>query len=255
MVQVCRQAVSPLAFLLLAATLTALAQTKVVVIAHRGEHLSHVENTMPAFEAAARLGADFVEADVRTTSDGKLVLMHDSRVDRTTKGSGEVAKMTYTELHDTLGVTAFDELLAYAARVNLGVYVDSKSISAKDLVDHLAAYQMTERVVVYAGPKLASEVRALEPRIRVMPEAGNAKRAQQLINDLSLRVLAFDANDFLPEVIELARNAKVAIYVDRLGKDDNPHAWQDAIDRGASGIQTDHPGELVEYLRRRGLHQ
>jgi hypothetical protein len=34
-----------------------------------------------------------------------------------------------------------------------------------------------------------------------------------------------------------------------LGAADNPKGWQDAVDRGASGIQTDHPAQLVEYLR------
>jgi hypothetical protein len=34
-----------------------------------------------------------------------------------------------------------------------------------------------------------------------------------------------------------------------LGAADNTKGWQDAVDRGASGIQTDHPAQLVEYLR------
>src|SRR5246500_1006729 len=71
---------------------------RVVAIAHRGEHLHHPENTIPAFEEAIRLGADFIEVDVRTTSDGKLVLSHDATVDRCTNGHGEVAKMTFDEI-------------------------------------------------------------------------------------------------------------------------------------------------------------
>src|ERR1700736_3294504 len=75
------------------------AQTRhVVAIAHRGEHLPHPENTMPAFEEAVRLGADYIEVDVRTTADGKLVLSHDATVDRCTNGHGEVAKMTFDEI-------------------------------------------------------------------------------------------------------------------------------------------------------------
>src|SRR5215510_8556699 len=54
---------------------------RVVAIAHRGEHLHHPENTIPAFEEAIRLGADYIEVDVRTTSDGKLVLSHDGNVE------------------------------------------------------------------------------------------------------------------------------------------------------------------------------
>jgi glycerophosphoryl diester phosphodiesterase len=46
----------------------------------------------------------------------------------------------------------------------------------------------------------------------------------------------------------------VLIYVDRLGSADNAAAWQEAIDQGADGIQTDHPAELVRYLRDKGYH-
>ena len=47
--------------------------TQVTVISHRGEHLSHPENTLPAFQATIEAGADYFELDVRTTSDGRLV--------------------------------------------------------------------------------------------------------------------------------------------------------------------------------------
>jgi len=39
---------------------------QVAVISHRGEHLAHPENTLPAFQAAIDAGADFFELDVRT---------------------------------------------------------------------------------------------------------------------------------------------------------------------------------------------
>src|SRR6202041_577186 len=68
------------------------------VISHRGEHLHHPENTIPAFQAAIDAGADYFEADVRTTSDGKLVLMHDNKVDRTTGATGLVKDMTFDQI-------------------------------------------------------------------------------------------------------------------------------------------------------------
>src|SRR5215475_6031253 len=73
-------------------------QTGVVAISHRGEHLHHPENTMPAYRAAVEAGADFIETDVRTTSDGKLVIMHDATVDRCTDGHGEVSAMTLEQI-------------------------------------------------------------------------------------------------------------------------------------------------------------
>jgi glycerophosphoryl diester phosphodiesterase len=53
---------------------------------------------MEAFRAAAELGVDQIETDVRVTKDGELVLIHDATVDRTTNGTGRVIDMTLAEL-------------------------------------------------------------------------------------------------------------------------------------------------------------
>ena len=54
------------------------------VAAHRGASITHPENAIPAIEEAVRLGAHQVEIDVRLTSDGRLILLHDATLDRTT---------------------------------------------------------------------------------------------------------------------------------------------------------------------------
>ena len=69
-----------------------------MVFAHRGASGAAPENTMAAFEQAAEKGADGVELDVHMSADGKVVVIHDSRLDRTSDGSGEVAYMNYAEL-------------------------------------------------------------------------------------------------------------------------------------------------------------
>ncbi len=48
-----------------------------LVIAHRGASADHLENTREAFVGAGRQGADWVELDVRHTSDGSLIVNHD----------------------------------------------------------------------------------------------------------------------------------------------------------------------------------
>jgi glycerophosphoryl diester phosphodiesterase len=227
----------------------------VVVISHRGEHLHHPENTMPAFEEAVRAGADYIEVDVRTTSDGRLVLMHDATSDRTTGHKGEIANMTFDEVRalDAGGgarVPTFDEALDYA-RGKINIYVDAKQVTARDVVDHIVSHGMTDNVVIYSG-RIAKEIQELNPRLKIMPEAGKAENAQKIVDDLHPKVLAFDANDFKPEVIAVAKKAGALIYVDRLGAADTPGIWQAAIDQGADGIQTDHPEALVNYLREKG---
>jgi glycerophosphoryl diester phosphodiesterase len=236
------------------------AADRVVVIAHRGEHRAHPENTLPAFQAAIDAGAGFFELDVRTTSDGRLVLMHDATVDRTTNGTGPVRQLTFEQIRALdagakfspqfagTKVPSFQEALALA-HGKIGVYVDSKDIAPADLIAALTNADMLNSVVIYGGAGFLKKVHALNPSLKVMPEAYNAATLGKLLVDLQPRVVAFDAGDFTADTIAVARTAAVDIYVDRLGPADNERAWQDAIDRGAAGIQTDRPAELVAYLR------
>jgi glycerophosphoryl diester phosphodiesterase len=245
--------------------LTAPCTAQIAVIAHRGEHRAHPENTLPAFQAAIDAGADFFELDVRTTADGQLVVMHDATVDRTTNGSGPVRQLTGTQIRALeagvkLGpqfagtrVPTLREALALA-HGKIGVYVDSKDIAPSELVSALTNEDMLAAVVIYGGAGFLKQLQALYPSLKVMPEAGTAAALEKLVTAMKLRVAAFDASDFKDDVIAIAKNAGVAIYVDRLGAADNPEGWQDALDRGAAGIQTDRPAELVEYLRSRKLH-
>ena len=68
--------------------------------AHRGDQGIAPENTVPAFVAAARAGAQQVELDVQRTKDGKLVIMHDAKIDRTTTGTGAVKDLTLDEIKE-----------------------------------------------------------------------------------------------------------------------------------------------------------
>jgi glycerophosphoryl diester phosphodiesterase len=239
----------------------------VVAISHRGEHLHHPENTIPAFEEAIRVHADFFEADVRTTSDGKLVLSHDDTLDRCTNGTGPVARMTFDEIEKLdagikmspefkgTRIPTFDEVLALA-HGRIGVYVDLKSATAQAIVDAIQKHDMVDHVVIYRGSiPLLKEIQAIDPRLKVMPESRNMEQVNAAIEQLHPKVIAFGAGDFFADIIRATKSSGALIYVDRMGKTDAPEGWQSAIDDGADGIQTDLPGPLVEYLRSKGYRR
>ncbi|MGC9400391.1 MAG: glycerophosphodiester phosphodiesterase [Anaerolineae bacterium] len=69
-----------------------------LIFAHRGASRLAPENTLPAFQRAAELGADGVELDVHLTADGVPVVMHNAMVDATTDGSGRLSAMTLAEV-------------------------------------------------------------------------------------------------------------------------------------------------------------
>lgn len=72
------------------------------VWAHRGasgwDRQYAPENTMPAFQKAVEMGADGIELDVQLTRDGEIVICHDERIDRTSRGQGWIRDYTLAEL-------------------------------------------------------------------------------------------------------------------------------------------------------------
>jgi len=69
-----------------------------MVIAHRGGRSLGPESTLFTFQRAADLGVDVLEIDILSTKNGKLVVIHDDTVNRTTDGKGTVANFTLAEL-------------------------------------------------------------------------------------------------------------------------------------------------------------
>jgi glycerophosphoryl diester phosphodiesterase len=108
------------------------------VIGHRGAAAAAPENTLASLRKAKKLGASWVEFDVKLTRDGVPVLMHDERLDRTTSGRGEVALTTLDELQklDAGGwfapafrgepVPTLEAALALCAELGLGINVEIK---------------------------------------------------------------------------------------------------------------------------------
>ncbi len=73
-------------------------ERRVLHIAHQGGEWELPSNTMYAFKRAVRKGAEMLELDVHATADGRLAVIHDATVDRTTEGSGLVSEMRFKRL-------------------------------------------------------------------------------------------------------------------------------------------------------------
>lgn len=70
----------------------------VLRIAHRGASGYAPENTMAAFDQAYKMGADMLELDVQLSSDGQVVVFHDTKLNRTSSGRGPIKNMTLHQL-------------------------------------------------------------------------------------------------------------------------------------------------------------
>jgi glycerophosphoryl diester phosphodiesterase len=68
------------------------------IVAHRGDAEHFPENSLPALEAAWRRGISHVELDVQLSADGVPFVIHDTSLDRTTRGTGDVRLMMSGQL-------------------------------------------------------------------------------------------------------------------------------------------------------------
>ena len=72
--------------------------SKTLILAHRGASAYAPENTLEAMKLALDMGADGVELDVHLSKDGRIMVCHDEKIDRTSNGQGLISSYTYDEL-------------------------------------------------------------------------------------------------------------------------------------------------------------
>ena len=123
------------------------------IVCHRGANTIAPENTLEAARICIEQGFQYVELDVRTTSDGELVVIHDPDLGRTTNGNGEVADHTLAEIKALDAGSWFREGASGAkvptlseymqlAQGRSGIYVEIKQANAKALLEVINSYNM-----------------------------------------------------------------------------------------------------------------
>jgi glycerophosphoryl diester phosphodiesterase len=129
---------------------------KVDNVAHRGASAYAPENTIAAFDKAVEMKADYIEIDVQRSKDGKLVVIHDTTVDRTTDGSGKVGNLTFKELRNLdagswkgeqftgAQIPTFDEILdRYHGKI--GILIELKAPELYPGIEENIAKTLKER--------------------------------------------------------------------------------------------------------------
>lgn len=241
---------------------------QIVVIAHRGAHEHLPENTVQAVRGAVAFGVDYVEIDIRQTSDGKFVNFHDGTVDRKTNGTGAVRDHTLAELlaldagsyrgpeHTGARIATADESFGILDSAGVGAYVDVKDAPADSVVALLRRHGLVERSAIYGNPDLLAEIMSIEPSAVLMPELPrDPTKLPELADRLRPAVIAISNFDRITEENVAACHAVGAVvWVDIMARD-TPEGWAHAVMCGIDGIQTDRPDALIAWLRKHELRR
>lgn len=150
---------------------------------HRGYSTKAPENTLAAFRLSKKKGFSHVECDVSFTSDGYAVLLHDSTVDRTSNGTGNIADMTLeavraldfgswkSEEYAGEQIPTFEEFIALCKHLGLHPYIELKTGTEeqiKSLVDAVKCYGMKGNVTwISFSDACLGYVKAVDPKARL----------------------------------------------------------------------------------------
>ena len=245
----------------------------ILVASHRGAHNGNFENSIASTKNAIKLGVDIIEMDVRTTKDGHLVVMHDSRIDRTTTGKGKVEELTLAEIRSyklkaPYGriskemVPTFEEFLK-VIKGKIMVDIDMKTDNAKGVVAAVLKTGTMEDVFYFDNDyDVLDEIKRLDKTAQIMPRAYSFHMADSAIAKYNPPVVHIDPKFYTEELTEMLRKNNARVWINALGESDGyiryghgEEVLGKLIGKGANIIQTDEPEMLLELLRYKGLHK
>ncbi|MFI7405799.1 glycerophosphodiester phosphodiesterase [Streptomyces sp. NPDC049541] len=237
-----------------------------IPFAHRGGAADGLENTVLQFRRAVEAGYRYLETDVHTTADGKLVAFHDSTLDRMTDGAGRIADLPWKDVrHARVAgkepVPLFEELLETFPEVrwNVDLKAESSLHPFLDLIERTRAWDricvgsFSEARVVraqrLAGPRLATSygtrgVLNLRLRSWGVPAALRASAVAAQVPESQSGIQVVDHR-----FVRAAHARGLQVHVWTINEADRMHRL---LDLGVDGIMTDHIDTLRKVMEERG---
>ncbi|WP_165962636.1 glycerophosphodiester phosphodiesterase [Occultella glacieicola] len=246
------------------------------VYAHRGASIELPENTLAAFAKALEYGAEGIELDCYKAKDGRIVVIHDDTLDRTTNATGPVKERTAEELRlvdagNGEYVPTLDEVLALVCgkmRVNIEIKdpeaVDGviAAVAALPDLDWFASsghWEALEQIHERAGAQVYplsigtranAEAMIERYRDRVTPEQVDAlermrrdwRDAVEFGTRLSAPGISIYEQNLTPEIIDGIHEAGMEAWVWTIN---DPVRALEVTAMGADAICTDAPREIL----------
>jgi len=242
----------------------------VTITSHRGAGGLAPENTISSIDKGMALGADRIEVDVRQTKDKIVVCLHDSKIDRTTNGKGEVDNYTGKELagfdagswfskefknekiptlEDILQKTLNKVHLLVEIKEGGEIYPEIE----KNVVDIINKYKAKEWVIIQSfNDSILTRIHRIDPEIKLHKLLIVKFPFLYLLYDEDFRINKLQNYDFVEEFsVFLPFTTKALIKeIHRMNKRINVWTVNDSVrinrllNLGVDGIITDFPNYI-----------
>lgn len=228
-----------------------------MIIAHRGDSINAPENTLASINSAVGK-ATHTEMDGRVTSDGQLVLMHDSTVTRTTNGTGSVADKTLAQIQALdagswfspvfVGETAPTVTQAAITALSGGLVpvVERKTGTPQQYLNALAGIENDVAVISF-DLNFLTGLRSLHPTI-YLGHLGSGDMDAAAVNDAvagGIDFLSWHYGGITQSRVDIAHQAGLQVLAWTV---DTPATMQHLIGIGVDGITTNNPALLKNVV-------
>ncbi len=240
----------------------------VLCIAHRGDPLSLRENTVEAISSAIDAGADVVEIDVKTSSDGVSIVLHDDSLSRLWGVDRDIRTMTAAEVAEVGGaprdvgggpadprIPTLEEVLGLFVGTSTAVLIDLDSgewataarLAVRDAVE--AGHLRGSQVIWCGDTDGMREVRSADPVARIFLSWGEQARSGPPGDELveALRPEAFNPHWRSVEAggLDWARSKGLALSCWTV---DDPEVMRRLVDGGVNALISNRIHDLLEVV-------
>ncbi|MGM0469371.1 MAG: glycerophosphodiester phosphodiesterase [Promethearchaeati archaeon] len=224
---------------------------------HRGTRKDFDENTIKAFRAAIKSGADYIEFDIRKTKDGKLIIFHDETIDRVTNKKGKIEEFNLKEIRKLRTRNKGDQipllknvLTKFRKEINFMVELKIKGIEGVviDLIENL---NLLNQTIISSRDyalllKIKNDFEELKTCYNITKGKGLTledfleDKINQNINP-SLDMISLRSSKISEEFIEICHNNKIfALTWDFLEYSEPIKKIKELISLGINGILFDN---------------
>lgn len=234
----------------------------IAIFGHRGAPTEAPENTMASFRRAAAAGAAGVELDLRRTREGRVVVFHDRKLDRTTDGSGRVDSFSEDELLELDAgswfgarfagerIPTLDDALQWAAAENIRLDLELKDTEIEEfVVRRVRAFEMQDNVLLSSwNVKSLLEARELDPAIRIAPILVAGFRLKKIVDGIKPAcVLLWSGPALTQGIVAGAKKLGVPVIAWLVN---SPPLLGRVRSRGAAGIITDEAALICQAAKK-----
>ncbi|HTT32778.1 MAG TPA: glycerophosphodiester phosphodiesterase family protein [Methylomirabilota bacterium] len=236
-----------------------------LVIGHRGASGHAPENTLAAFRKAVALGANFIETDLQLSRDAHFVAIHDSTVNRTTNGKGDVHDLTLAQLRNLDAgswfgsefsgerIPTLEEILQFSKKNDVVFYLELKPGGSwggeHALVGALReSGELARAVAISFDEALVLRLRQIEPTLMTgLLYDGRFEDPSEKAVEVGARQLIARGDLVTPALLERARKLDLQVVCWTVN---HPAHMRLLIEAGVHGIMSDYPDRLIAAARK-----